>query len=161
MSVPSYKNRAILLGEILTEGIRLFKKLLESEEALRQQLMKGDHRALLESEQERLEVQEEINDLEEKRKALIPTGTGVQNFITTKIEKSSQPGLLKQLAELQEVLKKIRAVHEVNQVLLTERLRFTRELQQATLESKTTYYDQKGRLSKGEGKPSKRIDRNC
>ncbi len=161
MSGPSYKKRAMLLEDILREGIRLFKIMLESEEALREQLVLNNHRAILESEQERLEIQEEINSLEKRRKALIPSGTGVQNFIKTRIAKSSQPELLKKLAKLQEVLKEIRAIHEVNQVLLNERIRFTRELQQGVLESRTTYYDQKGRLSKGEEKPSKRIDRNC
>lgn len=161
MSVPSYKQRAMLLEDILTEGIRLFKKMLELEEALREQLVVGDHQALLDSEQDRLEVQEEINSLEKRRKALIPTGTGVQNFIKSRIARSSQPELMKKLAELQDILKEIRVIHDVNQVLLDERLRFTRELQQGILESKTAYYDQKGRLNKEEEKPSKRIDRNC
>ncbi len=160
MSMPSYQKRVMLLDEILTEGIRLFKRMLASEENLRKQLVNGDHRAIMESEQERKTLQVEINTLEEKRKALIPAGTGMQSFIKRKISRSKQPLLLDKLNELQVILKEIRTIHEVNQVLMAERLRFSKEIQEKVLNSQTAYYDQKGRLNKEE-KPSKKIDRNC
>ena len=159
MSMPSYQKRALLLDEILTEGIKLFKRMLASEEDLRKQLIKGDHRAIMESEQERKELQLAINALEDKRKALIPAGTGMQKYIKSWIGKSKQPILMGKLNELQVILKEMRAIHEVNQVLMAERLRFSKEIQEKVL-SQTAYYDQKGRLNKEE-KPSKRIDRNC
>lgn len=161
MVMLSYRKKLILLEEIMTDGVRLFKKLLDSEEQLREQLIAGDYQALLKADQKRSDLQQEINTLEERRKALISTDRSMQSFIKTKIGKSSQPGLLEKLATVQETLKKIRVVHEVNRNLLDERLRFSRELQDRLLATKVTYYNQRGQLNKGEAGPSKNIDRNC
>jgi hypothetical protein len=40
----------MLLEEILSDGVKLFRMLAESEEQLRKQLITGDHQALIEAE---------------------------------------------------------------------------------------------------------------
>lgn len=90
MTVPSYQQRLMLLEEILADGIELFKLLHESEEQLREQLVKGDHRALIEAEQKRASIREQIAALEDRRKTLVPQGTGLQKYITTMIKKATR-----------------------------------------------------------------------
>jgi hypothetical protein len=160
MAVLPYRKRLILLEEILTDGVRLFKMLHQSEEQLRRQLITGDYQAMIEAEEKRSLIQHQISALEEKRKGLVPEGTGMQKYIKTKVGMSSQPELLVKLANILEELKAVRVVHEVNRTLLEERLRFSKELQEALLAAKLTY-DQRGQLKSEDEGCSLNIDRNC
>jgi hypothetical protein len=160
MKAPSYRKRLMLLDEILSDGMTLFKMLHESEELLRKQLVKGDYQALIDAEEKRTLIQSQINALEERRKALVPEGTGLQKYIRTTIGKSSQAELLGKLAEIIEELKSIRVIHEVNRSLLRERLRFTRELQERLLVDRMTY-DKRGQLKDENRNSIKNLDTNC
>ncbi len=161
MTVPSGRERTRLLDELLTDGKKLFGKMLDSEEQLRNQLITGDYETLLEADDERNKIRQEVVLFEERRKALVPAGTSMLSYIKTMIGKRSQPAMLKKLSAIQGDLKSIRVLNEINQVLLAERLRFTRDLQESAAFNDTGFYDQKGRLSKGEARPSKKLDRNC
>ncbi len=160
MALLSYRERLKLLDELLTNGITVFKKLYRSEEQLRSQLIKGDHQALLAAEEERNRIQRQVILLEDRRKVLVPDGTGLLTYIKTMIGKSKQAALLAKLEIIQEELINTRVIHEVNRSLLEERIRFTRELQD-TLSATRLTYDKKGQLDKGRDDPSKKIDRNC
>lgn len=161
MNVPPGRERTRLLDEVLTDGKELFKKMLDSEEQLRNQLVTGNYEALLEADDERYKIRQEVALFEERREALVPAGTSMLTYIKTMIEKSSQPAMLEKLFAIQSDLKSIRVLNEVNQALLEERLRFSRELQESTAFKDTGFYDQKGRLSKGVARSSKKLDRNC
>ncbi len=160
MKAPSYRKRLMLLDDILSDGIKLFRMLHESEELLREQLIKGDYQALMDAEEKRTLIQNQVNALEERRKALVSEGTGLQKFIRTAIGKSSQAELLGKLAEIIEELKSIRVIHEVNRSLLQERLRFTRELQEMQLADKMTY-NERGQLKNENRNSIKNLDTNC
>lgn len=68
--------------------------------------------------------------------------------------------MLTKLAAVLEELREIKVLNEVNRSLMVERLRFSKELQEALLAAKTTY-NERGRLAQ-EGKDSIRnLDRNC
>jgi hypothetical protein len=160
MKAPSYRKRLILLEDILSDGIKLFRTLHESEELLREQLIKGDYQAVMDAEEKRSLIQNQVNALEERRKALVPEGTGLQKYIRTTIGRSSQAELLAKLAEIIEELKSIRVIHEVNRSLLQERLRFTRELQERMLAERITY-DERGQLKNENRNSIKNLDTNC
>jgi len=160
MKAPSYRKRLKLLGNILSDGIKLFRMLHDSEELLREQLIKGDYQALIDAEEKRSLIQDQVNALEERRKALVPEGTGLQKYIRTTIGKSSQAELFSKLAEIIEELKSIRIIHEVNRSLLQERLRFTRELQERLLSDRFTY-DERGQLKNEKRNSIKNLDTNC
>ncbi len=160
MKAPSYRKRLMLLDDILSDGIKLFRMLHESEELLREQLIKGDYQALMDAEEKRNLIQNQVNALEEKRKALVPEGTGLQKYISTAIGKSSQAKLLGKLAVIIEELKSIRVIHEVNRSLLQERLRFTRELQEIQLADRMTY-NERGQLKNENRNSIKNLDTNC
>jgi hypothetical protein len=160
MTEPSYHKRLMLLEELLADGARLFKMLQESEEQLREQLIAGDYQELMESDKERSFIQQHIASLEERRKSLVPEGTGLQKYILTTIQKSRQADLLVKLSRVTELLKQIKVHHEVNKVLMEERLRFSRELQESLLEARLTY-DERGQLKNEDKGPAKNLDRNC
>ncbi len=157
---PSYRKRLMLLDEILNDAIRLFKLLHQSEEQLREQLITGDYRALIEAEKKRSLIQEQVTTLEERRKALVPEGTGLRKYIRTKVGKSSQVELLTKLAAVLEELREIKVLNEVNRSLLVERLRFSKELQEALLAAKMTY-NERGRLTQEDEDSFRNLDRNC
>lgn len=150
----------MLLDEILNDAIRLFKLLHQSEEQLREQLITGDYRALIEAEKKRSLIQEQVTTLEERRKALVPEGTGLRKYIRTKVGKSSQVELLTKLAAVLEELREIKVLNEVNRSLLVERLRFSKELQEALLAAKMTY-NERGRLTQEDEDSFRNLDRNC
>lgn len=150
----------MLLDEILNDAIRLFKMLHQSEEQLREQLITGDYRALIETEKNRSLLQEQITALEERRTALAPEGTGLRKYIKTKIGKSSQADLLTKLAAVLEELREIKVLNEVNRSLMVERLRFSKELQEALLAAKMTY-NERGRLTQEDEDSFRNLDRNC
>ncbi len=160
MTVPSYQKRLLLLREILAEGINLFRMLHDSEEQLREQLITGDHRALIEAEKKRVLIREQIAALEERRKALVPEGTGLRSFIKTMVGKNSQAELLSKLALILGELREIKVIHEVNRNLLEERLRFSQELREKLQAARLTY-DERGQLNKLEDGPLPNLDRNC
>lgn len=160
MAGPSYRKRLLLLEEIFADGIKLFKMLHQSEEQLREQLVAGDFRALMETEKVRSLIKEKIASLEDRRRNLVPEEVSLNSYIRTMIARSRQPSLLAALAEIQEDLRAIRVINEVNRALLEERLRFSKELQESAFAPKTTY-DQKGQLKNGEEGPPQNLDRNC
>lgn len=160
MKAPSYRERLLLLEEVLAGGIVLFRRLHESEEQLREQLITGNHRALIEAEEKRASIREEITALEERRKILVPEGTGLQTYIKTKIGKSSQGRLLARLNLIIRELREIKVISAVNRNLLEERLRFSKELQEKLLDSRLTY-NENGRLKKQETGPSQNLDHSC
>lgn len=158
--VPSYRKRLMLFDEVLGDAIRLFRMLHQSEEQLREQLITGDYRALIEAEKKRSLIQEQINSLEERRKALVPEGTGLRKYIKTKIGKSSQVELLSKLAVILEELREIKVINEVNRSLLVERVRFSKDLQEAMLAAKLTY-NERGHLKNEDKNSIRNLDRNC
>lgn len=159
MKAPSYQKRLMLLEEILSDGVKLFKMLSESEDELRRQLTTGDHLALAAAEKKRVLISNQVTRLEEKRKALIPEGTGVRHYIKTTIGKSSQPRLLAQLEQIIKELQQSRVLNEVNRSLLQERLRFSQDLR-ASLELSELTYDRKGKLKDDDDQPIKNLDRS-
>lgn len=160
MTGPSYRKRLIMLEDILADGVKLFGRLRQSEERMRQHLISGDYEALVELERERDLVQKNIEYLEERRKQLVPGQVSMQRYIKTMVGKSRQEKMLGQLKEIKEILRDIRVVHEVNRALLAERTRFSRELRER-LQARKAIYDQRGRLSKGEDDLPQNLDRNC
>ena len=160
MNKPSYQARQHHLEEVLDEGISLFQKLHKSEEELREQLIKGDHKALIEAEGQRNALREQIAALEEKRKTFVPEGRGLRSYIKTMIAKSSQERLLEKLATIMSELREIKALHEVNRSLLEERLRFSKELQERLSEARFTY-DERGELRDVKQDSPGNIDRSC
>ena len=160
MKAPSYHKRLMLLEEIISDGVKLFKMLSDSEEQLRKQLITGDHQALIDAEKKRSLIQNQVAALEERRMHLVPEVTGLQEYIKTTIGKSSQPQLLSQLDQIVKELQNIRVVNEVNRSLLQERLRFSKELRKSFQTTKLTY-DRRGKLKNGDDDPIKNLDRNC
>jgi len=150
----------MLLKEILIDGGNLFKMLRESEEQLQEQLITGDHRALVEAEENRTLLRSKISVLEEKRKSLVPEDTGMHRYIKTMVAKSSQVEMIASLDEVLEELKRIKVIHEVNRSLLEERLRFSKEIRESLFASKITY-DERGQLTRNQLRPSQNLDRNC
>ncbi|GEM_PF-4642224 len=161
MAVPVYREKAVQLDNVLTEGTKLYKSLLNMEEKLRKQLMKGDYNALLEDEEKRKLLQQEIACLEDKRKSLVPGERSIREYIKTRIAKTSQPALLEKLDEIKDILQKTKAVHEVNRALLEERIRFSKELQDLVLNTKIAHYDQKGRLQRSGPGAAGSLNRSC
>ncbi|MGM0651585.1 MAG: flagellar export chaperone FlgN [Bacillota bacterium] len=159
MNKPSYQLRQHQLEEVLDEGTLLFQKLKHSEEELREHLIKGDHKALIEAEERRSNIKEKITEMEDKRKAIIPEGKGLQGYIKSMVAKSSQEIFLKKQAAVMSVLRDIKALHEVNRILLKERLRFSKELQEILADSRLTY-NEHGQL-KDDKQDSSNIDRSC
>ena len=160
MNKPSYQARQQQLEAVLDEGILLFQKLHQSEEELRGQLIKGDHKALAEAESQRNALREQIAALEEKRKAIVPEGTGLRSYVKTMIAKSNQERLLEKLAVIMSELREIKVLHEVNRSLLDERLRFSKELQDRLSQSRLTY-DERGELKEINRDSKGNIDRSC
>lgn len=160
MNKPSYQTRQHQLEEVLDEGILLFQKLHQSEEELREQLIKGDHKALVEAENRRSVLREQIAVMEDRRKTIVPEGKGLQSYIKTMIAKSSQERLLEKLAAIMSELREIKVLHEVNRCLLDERLRFSKELKDRLSEARLTY-DERGELRDIKQDSSGNIDRSC
>lgn len=161
MAAPAYRERMMELSIVLNEGANLFKNILYMEERLRKQLMSGDYRALLSDENTRLDLKQKVADLEERRKTLVPADTGIEQYIKANAGNSNQRALLEKLAEIRETLQEVRALNEVNRVLLEERLRFSRELQELILSSRLAYYDQNGRLQRTDPGAPKNLDQSC
>lgn len=160
MNKPSYQLRQHQLEEVLDEGILLFQKLHHLEEELREQLIKGDHKALVEAEDRRSTLRQKIAEIEEKRIKIVPEGTGLQSYIKNKIAKSSQERLLEKAAAVMEELLEIKALQEVNRSLLEERLRFSKELRDKLSEARLTY-DERGEIKEIKRGQSNNIDRSC
>ena len=160
MNKPSYQTRQDQLEQVLDEGIILFQKLRQSEEELREQLIKGDHKALVEAESRRNALRDQIAALEDKRKAIVPEGAGLQGYIKTKIAKSSQKRLIEKLTAIMSELRETKVLHEVNRSLLDERLRFSKELQDRLSKSRLTY-DERGELKDINQDSKGNIDRSC
>lgn len=158
MKAPSYKRRQ-LLEEILDDGVKLFSMLSQSEEELRRELVSGDHAAFSAAEKNRLLLLEKIGRLEERRKKLIPEGTGLKKYIKSTANKSHQAFLLTKLDKIIEELQKSRVLNEVNRHLLQERWRFFKDLPGPAEETKLTY-DRQGKLKKGAERPIKNLDRS-
>ena len=160
MTAPSYRKRLMLLEEVLTEGEKLFRMLLQSEEQLRELLIRGDYKAVLDAEEKRSIIRKNIEQMEEKRKMIISEGESLRSYIKAKIGKSRQDQMIAVLDNIREVLLQIKAFNEVNRVLLEERLRFSKELQ-ACLTANRLTYNEKGKLRKGNQGPLQSLDRNC
>ncbi len=160
MNKPSYQLRQHQLEEVLDEGILLFQKLHHLEEELREQLIKGDHKALVEAEDRRSTLRQKIAEIEEKRIKIVPEGTGLQSYIKNKIAKSSQERLLEKADAVMEELLEIKALQEVNRSLLEERLRFSKELRDKLSEARLTY-DERGEIKEIKRGQSNNIDRSC
>ncbi len=160
MNKPSYQARQYQLEEVLDEGILLFQKLYQSEEELREQLIKGDHKALVEAESRRSVLREQIASVEDRRTAIVPEGAGLQSYIKTMIARSSQGRFLEKQATIMSELRKIKVLNEVNRCLLDERLRFSKELQDRLSEARLTY-DERGELRDNKQDSSGNIDHSC
>jgi len=148
---------------LLSKGNRLFSELLQVEERLRELLIKGEARKIMGVEDYRINLHKQIASLEEKRRALIPHGTGIGSYIKSVFDKSEQHEMLEKLESIQDKLKQIRVLQEVNRCILQERLRFSRELQDLLhqLHHQKEIYDDRGQLQLFQNGTAINLDRNC